>query len=109
MIPGSFEYVRPTSVEEAVAALVEHDALQCGFCTPGMVMSCAHLADRKGASCTPDDVRQATSGHLCRCGAYPNIFAATLAAAGARPAGDQRAGGERATATDGDAGKAGGR
>ncbi len=61
-------------------AFVEHDALQCGFCTPGMVMSCARLVERN-PDCTLDDVRQAVSGHLCRCGAYPNIFKATLAAA----------------------------
>jgi xanthine dehydrogenase YagT iron-sulfur-binding subunit len=61
-------------------AFVEHDALQCGFCTPGMVMSCAHLVERN-PGCTLDDVRAAISGHLCRCGAYPNIFKATLAAA----------------------------
>ena len=61
-------------------AFIEHDALQCGFCTPGMVMSCAALIERD-ANCTLDDVKQAISGHLCRCGAYPNIFKATLAAA----------------------------
>jgi carbon-monoxide dehydrogenase small subunit/xanthine dehydrogenase YagT iron-sulfur-binding subunit len=63
-------------------AFVEHDALQCGFCTPGMVMSCAHLVERN-PDCTLDDVRGAIAGHLCRCGAYPNIFKATLAAASA--------------------------
>jgi carbon-monoxide dehydrogenase small subunit/xanthine dehydrogenase YagT iron-sulfur-binding subunit len=61
-------------------AFVEHDALQCGFCTPGMVMSCARLVEAN-PNCSLDDVRQAVSGHLCRCGAYPNIFKATLAAA----------------------------
>lgn len=61
-------------------AFVEHDALQCGFCTPGMVMSCAALVERN-PRCTLDDVKQAVSGHLCRCGTYPNVFKATLAAA----------------------------
>jgi carbon-monoxide dehydrogenase small subunit/xanthine dehydrogenase YagT iron-sulfur-binding subunit len=61
-------------------AFIEHDALQCGFCTPGMVMSCAHLVDAN-SNCTLDDVKTAVSGHLCRCGTYPNIFKATLAAA----------------------------
>jgi xanthine dehydrogenase YagT iron-sulfur-binding subunit len=61
-------------------AFIEHDAMQCGFCTPGMVMSCAHLVERN-PDCTLDDVRGAIGGHLCRCGAYPNIFKATLAAA----------------------------
>ena len=61
-------------------AFVDHDAMQCGFCTPGMVMSCAALVDRN-PDCTIDDVKAAISGHLCRCGTYPNIFKATLAAA----------------------------
>jgi xanthine dehydrogenase YagT iron-sulfur-binding subunit len=61
-------------------AFVEHDAMQCGFCTPGMVMSCAALVNRN-PECTLDDVKAAVSGHLCRCGTYPNIFKATLAAA----------------------------
>jgi carbon-monoxide dehydrogenase small subunit/xanthine dehydrogenase YagT iron-sulfur-binding subunit len=61
-------------------AFIEHDALQCGFCTPGMVMSCAALVERN-PKCTLDDVKLAISGHLCRCGTYPNIFKATLAAA----------------------------
>jgi carbon-monoxide dehydrogenase small subunit/xanthine dehydrogenase YagT iron-sulfur-binding subunit len=61
-------------------AFVEYDAMQCGFCTPGMVMSCAALVD-KNADCTLEDVKSAVSGHLCRCGTYPNVFKATLAAA----------------------------
>ncbi|MET0536095.1 MAG: (2Fe-2S)-binding protein [Steroidobacter sp.] len=61
-------------------AFIDHDALQCGFCTPGMVMSCARLVNQN-PHCTLDDVQTAVSGHLCRCGTYPNIFKATLAAA----------------------------
>jgi carbon-monoxide dehydrogenase small subunit/xanthine dehydrogenase YagT iron-sulfur-binding subunit len=61
-------------------AFIEQDALQCGFCTPGMVMSCAALLERN-SKCTLDDVKLAVSGHLCRCGTYPNIFKAMLAAA----------------------------
>jgi len=63
------------------AAFVKHDAMQCGFCTPGMVMSCAALLERNP---TPNlsDVKHAVSGNLCRCGAYPKIFAATLDVAG---------------------------
>jgi carbon-monoxide dehydrogenase small subunit/xanthine dehydrogenase YagT iron-sulfur-binding subunit len=63
-------------------AFIEHDAMQCGFCTPGMVMSCAALVERH-ADCTVDDVKAAVSGHLCRCGAYPNVFKAAMAAAAA--------------------------
>jgi xanthine dehydrogenase YagT iron-sulfur-binding subunit len=62
------------------AAFVEHDALQCGFCTPGMVMTCAALVEHNPKP-TLDDVKSAVSGNLCRCGTYPNVFAATLAAA----------------------------
>lgn len=61
------------------AAFIEHDAVQCGFCTPGMVMSCAALIEHNPRA-TLDDVKTATSGHLCRCGTYPKVFAATLAA-----------------------------
>lgn len=61
-------------------AFIEYDALQCGFCTPGMLMSCAALLARK-ASPTLEDVKAATSGNLCRCGTYPKVFDATLAAA----------------------------
>ena len=63
------------------AAFVKHDAMQCGFCTPGMVMSCAALLE-KNPHPTESDVRHAISGNLCRCGTYPKIFAATLEAAG---------------------------
>ena len=59
------------------AAFVKHDALQCGFCTPGMIMSCAALLERN-ANPNLDDVKHAVSGNLCRCGTYPKVFAATL-------------------------------
>jgi xanthine dehydrogenase YagT iron-sulfur-binding subunit len=59
------------------AAFVKHDAMQCGFCTPGMVMSCAALLERN-QNPQLDDVKHAVSGNLCRCGTYPKVFAATL-------------------------------
>lgn len=62
------------------AAFVRHDAMQCGFCTPGMVMSCVSLLE-KNPHPTEADVRYAVSGNLCRCGTYPKVFAATLDAA----------------------------
>jgi aerobic-type carbon monoxide dehydrogenase small subunit (CoxS/CutS family) len=65
-------------------AFIDADAMQCGFCTPGMVMSCAALlahARESGKQVTLDEVRAATSGNLCRCGTYPKVFEATLAAA----------------------------
>lgn len=61
-------------------AFIEYDAMQCGYCTPGMIMSCAALIKRK-PNPTLEDVAQATSGNLCRCGTYPKVFEATLAAA----------------------------
>lgn len=65
------------SMHPVQAAFVKHDAMQCGFCTPGMVMSCAALLKRN-PNPTLDDVKHATSGNLCRCGTYPKVFAATL-------------------------------
>lgn len=65
------------TMHQVQAAFVKHDAMQCGFCTPGMVMSCAALLERTP---NPDlnDVKRAVSGNLCRCGTYPKVFAATL-------------------------------
>ncbi|TAJ15844.1 MAG: (2Fe-2S)-binding protein [Planctomycetota bacterium] len=58
----------------------EHDALMCGFCTPGFVMSIsACLAKKPGASL--DEIKHACAGNLCRCGTYPHIFDAALAVA----------------------------
>ncbi len=62
------------------AAFIEYDAQQCGYCTPGMVMSCAALLARN-SNPKLEDVQAATSGNLCRCGTYPKVFEATLAAA----------------------------
>ena len=62
------------------SAFIEHDAVQCGFCTPGLVMSCAALVENNNNP-SLDDVKAAISGHLCRCGTYPHVFAATLDAA----------------------------
>jgi aerobic-type carbon monoxide dehydrogenase small subunit (CoxS/CutS family) len=59
---------------------IERDAMQCGFCTPGMIMACAALLERNKQP-TLNDVRDATRGNLCRCGTYPKVFEATLAAA----------------------------
>ena len=64
-------------------AFIDHDALQCGFCTPGMVMSCAALLARTPEP-NADDVRAAISGHYCRCGTYPHAITATLEAAKTR-------------------------
>ncbi len=61
-------------------AFIEHDASQCGFCTPGMLMSTASLIGRN-PNPTIDDVKHATRGNYCRCGTYPHVFKATLEAA----------------------------
>ncbi len=66
-------------------AFIEHDAMQCGYCTPGMVMSCAALLQRTPQP-TPEDIHTAISGHLCRCGSYPHILEAMQAASAARKA-----------------------
>jgi xanthine dehydrogenase YagT iron-sulfur-binding subunit len=57
------------------AAFVEHDAFQCGYCTPGQIMSAVALVE-EGQARTPDEIRELMSGNICRCGAYPNIVAA---------------------------------
>ena len=67
-------------------AFVAHDAIQCGFCTPGLVMTCFALLARN-PNPTLDDVKQAASGNLCRCGTYPKVFDAVLAVAGTNGAG----------------------
>jgi len=61
-------------------AFIEHDASQCGYCTPGMVMSCVHLVENN-TDPNLEDVKNATRGNLCRCGTHPHVFKATLAAA----------------------------
>jgi aerobic-type carbon monoxide dehydrogenase small subunit (CoxS/CutS family) len=63
-------------------AFARRDALQCGFCTPGMVMSCAGLLARDPDP-TPDAVREAVAGNLCRCGTYPRVVEACRDAAAA--------------------------
>lgn len=66
-----------TPVQEA---FIEHDALQCGFCTPGFVMSVTALL-QKNTNPSDHDIREAISGNLCRCGTYQNMFAAIKSAA----------------------------
>jgi len=61
-----------------VDAFVRADALQCGFCTPGQIVSAAALVEARPEP-TSDEVRHAMSGNLCRCGAYPKIEEAVLA------------------------------
>jgi xanthine dehydrogenase YagT iron-sulfur-binding subunit len=70
-------------------AFLEHDAFQCGYCTPGQLCSAVGMldeADRRGELGALDDaeIRERMSGNLCRCGAYPNILAAVREVAAAR-------------------------
>jgi xanthine dehydrogenase YagT iron-sulfur-binding subunit len=62
-------------------AFVRHDALQCGYCTPGQIMSAVALLS-EGRAGSNEEIREFMSGNLCRCGAYPNIVAAIREVAG---------------------------
>ena len=79
-------------------AFREHHALQCGFCTPGMLMSAVDLM-QKGTPATEDAVRDALSGNLCRCTGYENIVKAVLAAMQAAGADAVETGAETRTET----------
>ena len=70
---GTPEHMHPVQ-----AAFVEHDGYQCGYCTSGQIMSGAALLKEPVGS-SDADVREAMSGNICRCGAYPNIVAAVQA------------------------------
>jgi xanthine dehydrogenase YagT iron-sulfur-binding subunit len=56
-------------------AFVDHDAFQCGYCTPGQICSAMGLLGESRAK-SPDDIRELMSGNICRCGAFPNIVSA---------------------------------
>jgi len=71
---------RGEALHPVQSAFIARDAIQCGFCTPGLVMSCAALVE-KSPSPSPEDVKAAIGGHLCRCGTYPHVLEATLDAA----------------------------
>jgi xanthine dehydrogenase YagT iron-sulfur-binding subunit len=63
------------------AAFLEHDGFQCGYCTPGQIMSAVALI-REGRATSLATIREFMSGNICRCGAYSNIVAAIKAASG---------------------------
>lgn len=58
-------------------AFMKHDGFQCGYCTPGQIMS-AIACIKEGHADTPEDIREYMSGNICRCGAYPNIVDAVM-------------------------------
>ena len=60
------------------AAFIAHDGLQCGFCTPGQIMSAVGLINEGQAGHDPERIREGMSGNLCRCGAYAGITEAVL-------------------------------
>jgi xanthine dehydrogenase YagT iron-sulfur-binding subunit len=62
-------------------AFIDHDAFQCGYCTPGQICSAAGLI-AEGKAKSADEIRELMSGNICRCGAYPNIVAAIQQAMG---------------------------
>jgi xanthine dehydrogenase YagT iron-sulfur-binding subunit len=62
-------------------AFIEHDAFQCGYCTPGQICSAVGLI-AEGKAKNADEIRELMSGNICRCGAYPNIVAAIQQAIG---------------------------
>ena len=70
----------PDALHPMQAAFRDHHALQCGFCTPGMIMSAIDLVE-KGKNLTEATVREGLEGNLCRCTGYHNIVKAVLAAA----------------------------
>ncbi|MFN2460158.1 MAG: (2Fe-2S)-binding protein [Candidatus Velthaea sp.] len=77
---GSVESLHPVQ-----AAFVACDAFQCGYCTPGQIMSAIAVLE-EGRARSDDEIREAMSGNLCRCGAYPNIVDALRTVAEARHA-----------------------
>jgi xanthine dehydrogenase YagT iron-sulfur-binding subunit len=68
----------PESMHPVQAAFLEHDSYQCGYCTSGQIMSAAAMLHEPWGP-ADDDVKEALSGNICRCGAYPNIVAAVQA------------------------------
>ncbi len=78
-----------TAVQEA---FIKHDALQCGYCTPGLIVATHALLARHHQP-TLDQIKAGLSGNLCRCGAYTNIFNAVLDASGQSPIADPNNGG----------------
>ena len=69
-----------STLDPIQTCFIQNDALQCGFCTSGMIMACKALLNANPAP-TEADVKVATAGNLCRCGTYPRVFKATLDAA----------------------------
>jgi xanthine dehydrogenase YagT iron-sulfur-binding subunit len=81
---------RGASLHPLQQAFIDHDAFQCGYCTPGQICSGVGLIS-EGRARTADEIRELMSGNICRCGAYPNIVAAieeVMSGGAARKAGE---------------------
>jgi xanthine dehydrogenase YagT iron-sulfur-binding subunit len=82
---GSVTTIEGLAADGALHALqqafIDHDAFQCGYCTPGQICSAAGLI-AEGNATSADEIRELMSGNICRCGAYPNIVAAIQQAMG---------------------------
>ena len=72
------------------AAFIAHDGFQCGFCTPGQIMSAIGMMREGQAGADPERIRECMSGNLCRCGAYAGIVDAVLEAQAGTDAANQR-------------------
>jgi xanthine dehydrogenase YagT iron-sulfur-binding subunit len=72
---------RDQKLHRVQEAFIRHDGFQCGYCTPGQIMSAVALL-QEGRAGSDEEIREFMSGNLCRCGAYPNIVAAIREVAG---------------------------
>jgi xanthine dehydrogenase YagT iron-sulfur-binding subunit len=80
----------PDKLDPIQAAFVKHDAMQCGYCTPGFVVACRAFLD-KHPKPTLEEIKHGLGGNICRCGTYTNIFNAVLEASGQPPVMEQKA------------------
>jgi xanthine dehydrogenase YagT iron-sulfur-binding subunit len=80
----------PEAMDPLQTAFVRHDAMQCGYCTPGFIVACrAFLMDHPKP--TLEQIKHGLGGNICRCGTYTNIFNAVLEASGQSPVVEQKA------------------
>ena len=73
--------IKDGTLHPAQEAFLQEDAFQCGYCTPGQILSCIGFL-QEGGGATDADIREGMSGNICRCGAYPNIVAAVRSVRG---------------------------
>ncbi|MHC4908117.1 MAG: (2Fe-2S)-binding protein [Planctomycetota bacterium] len=83
----TIEGVGGGGIDDLQEAFIRHDALQCGFCTPGLLVACRALLDANPKP-TLDEIKHGLSGNICRCGTYTNIFNAVLDVSGQAPISD---------------------